>query len=69
MTNDKWIFYSHDAEYKEVYNDTSVNKKLSKENFMMIYCNSCGSQRCEGIDSDWFNGCKYKNKLKAEGKE
>lgn len=50
----------------EVYNDTFVNKKLSKKDFIMTYCNNCGSQRCEGIDSDWLDGCKYKNRLKME---
>lgn len=44
-----------------------LNKKdknlLSKEEFYKKYCEICGSQRCEGIDTDWFDGCKFKDRL------
>ena len=25
----------------------------------MKYCRTCGSQRCEGIDSAWGPGCNF----------
>jgi hypothetical protein len=28
--------------------------------FMETYCSKCGTQRCKGIDSEWFEGCKYR---------
>lgn len=39
--------------------------KLNKEEFEEKYCKLCGTQRCEGVDSDWFDGCKYKDSLKV----
>ena len=35
----------------------SVN--LTKEEFVNKYCNYCGSQRCEGFDSIWLEGCRH----------
>ena len=32
--------------------------------FTQHYCHNCGSQRCEGIGTEWFEGCKYKEHLK-----
>lgn len=40
--------------------------KLTKEEFYEKYCSYCGSQRCEGIDTVWFEGCKYKDLLLLE---
>lgn len=37
--------------------------KLNEEDFVNTYCNNCGSQRCEGIGTPWFEGCKHKQKL------
>lgn len=37
--------------------------KLTKEEFITLHCNLCGSQRCEGIGTEWFDGCKFKNHL------
>lgn len=34
-----------------------------KETFINIYCKNCGSQRCEGVDSEWFNGCLFKERV------
>ena len=36
----------------------------SQDEFEQIYCLKCGSQRCEGIDTEWFKGCQYNDKLK-----
>ena len=37
--------------------------KLTKDEFEQKYCINCGSQRCEGIGTDWFYGCQHKDKL------
>lgn len=36
---------------------------MNREEFYKKYCVLCGSQRCEGIDSEWFDGCKEEDKL------
>lgn len=36
---------------------------LSKEEFIKKYCQCCGSQRCEGIGTEWFEGCQHKDEL------
>ena len=33
---------------------------MNKEQFYETYCIHCGSQRCEGIDTDWGEGCQYR---------
>lgn len=33
---------------------------MDKEQFIKTHCLNCGSQRCEGIDSEWFEGCSKK---------
>lgn len=33
---------------------------MNKEQFVEKYCLACGSQRCEGIDSEWGEGCQYR---------
>ena len=38
-------------------------EKYLEAKFICKYCNNCGSQRCEGIHSEWFEGCKYKDFL------
>ena len=36
--------------------------KLSKEEFTTLHCNACGAQQiCKGIESEWFNNCKFKD--------
>ena len=37
--------------------------RLTTEQFTQLYCNNCGTQRCEGINSEWFDGCKFKGHL------
>lgn len=31
---------------------------MNKDQFIETYCHNCGTQRCEGIDSEWFEGCE-----------
>lgn len=40
-----------------------VDLHLTEHKFIQKYCNNCGSQRCEGIGSEWFDGCKFKDYL------
>lgn len=40
--------------------------KLTSNQFIDTFCNNCGSQRCGGIGTEWFNGCRYKYYLQNE---
>lgn len=40
-------------------------KLLTEDEFYEKYCQMCGSQRCEGIGTSWFDGCGYKYELKG----
>lgn len=31
---------------------------LSENEFIEKYCHNCGTQRCEGIGTPWFDGCE-----------
>lgn len=31
---------------------------MTEKQFIETYCNKCGTQRCEGIGTEWFNGCQ-----------
>lgn len=33
---------------------------MNDKQFYEKYCLNCGTQRCEGIGTEWFDGCKYK---------
>lgn len=33
---------------------------MNEKQFVETYCHNCGTQRCEGIGTEWFEGCKYK---------
>ena len=33
---------------------------MNDKQFTETYCLSCGTQRCEGPGTEWFEGCKYK---------
>ena len=33
---------------------------MNDKQFESTYCSNCGSQRCEGIGTEWFEGCKYR---------
>ena len=47
--------------HEDVFKDGVAH--LTPELFEQIYCNTCGTQRCEGINSEWFDGCKFKDHL------
>lgn len=36
---------------------------MTKAEYIEKYCRHCGSQRCEGIGTDWFEGCQHKDEL------
>ena len=33
---------------------------MNDKQFIETYCQNCGTQRCGGIGTEWFEGCKYK---------
>ena len=33
---------------------------MNDKQFIETYCLNCGTQRCEGIGTEWFEGCKHK---------
>lgn len=33
---------------------------MNIEEFTKTYCARCGTQRCEGITSEWGEGCQYR---------
>lgn len=37
--------------------------KLTREEFVKLHCSVCGFQRCEGVGTEWFNECKFKEHL------
>ena len=37
--------------------------KLTREEFIALHCSVCGAQRCKGIGTEWFDGCKFKEHL------
>ena len=37
--------------------------KLTEEEFLKKYCYRCGTQRCEGMGTVWFDGCKHRYEL------
>ena len=41
---------------------------MNKYEFQLIYCLCCGTQRCEGVDSEWFEGCEHKDELEEDEK-
>ena len=40
---------------------------MTEKQFVETYCHNCGTQRCEGVGTEWFEGCKYKWSL--DGRE
>lgn len=38
--------------------------EYNEEEFVEHFCHNCGSQRCEGVGTEWFEGCQYKEHLK-----
>lgn len=37
--------------------------KLTEEEFYKKHCQMCGTQRCEGMGTEWFDGCGYRFEL------
>lgn len=40
---------------------------MTEKQFIETYCNGCGTQRCEGIGSPWFEGCPKRWNLDGYG--
>ncbi len=36
---------------------------MDVKQFTETYCYKCGTQRCEGIHTIWFDGCQHKGEL------
>ena len=36
------------------------------DEFVEHFCRRCGSQRCEGVGTEWWVACKHKDHLKTE---
>ena len=47
----------------DMYGVDTIEFEDPKE-FVQHYCHNCGSQRCEGVGTPWFEGCGYKKHLK-----
>ena len=63
----KWI--CPDCDKKLYPEDYAVEtNKLTEEEFIEKYCHSCGTQRCEGIGTEWFDGCYYRHELEGYNK-
>lgn len=59
------LFGFHCYKDTSAYDEFKPIDKLTEEEFYNEYCLECGSQRCEGIDTKWFDGCRYRYKLKS----
>lgn len=64
-SNESLVPYSEIVKAMEDSEDviSDAIRKLNKEQFIQQYCHNCGTQRCEGIDTEWFDGCAYKDYL------
>ena len=51
----------------EMYGVDTIEFEDPKE-FVQHYCHNCGSQRCEGVGTPWFEGCQHKEHLKDYAK-
>lgn len=40
---------------------------MNEQKFIETYCHKCGTQRCEGIGTEWFEGCPYRWNLEGYG--
>ena len=34
---------------------------MNDKEFIEKYCHNCSTQRCEGIGTEWFEGCRHKH--------
>ena len=37
---------------------------MNDKEFIEKYCHNCGTQRCEGIGTEWFEGCRHKTRTR-----
>ena len=44
-------------------------KTVTEKQFIKQFCKFCGTQRCEGINTEFFNGCIHRFYLKDYKKE
>ena len=56
--------YDYDINKENKVVEEMVEELLSEKEFEERYCKLCGSQRCEGIGSVFFEGCAHRDKLK-----
>ena len=40
---------------------------MTEKKFIETYCHKCGTQRCEGTGTEWFEGCPYRWNLDGYG--
>ena len=40
---------------------------MTEKQFIETYCHNCGTQRCEGIGTEWFEGCPKRWNLDEYG--
>lgn len=40
---------------------------MTEKQFIEVYCHKCGTQRCEGIGTEWFEGCPKRWNLDGYG--
>lgn len=40
---------------------------MTEKQFITTYCHNCGTQRCEGIGTEWFEGCPKRWNLDGYG--
>ena len=33
---------------------------MNDKQFVETYCRNCGFQRCKGLGTEWFEGCRYR---------
>ena len=59
-----WCDFEGHCKKKFMETDAETDNRLTKEDFVERFCHNCGSQRCEGIGTVWFEGCIHKEHLK-----
>lgn len=59
-------FIETNQEYQdEIKQAQESNLKLTEQEFLHKYCYGCGSQRCEGMGTPWFDGCQHRHELEG----
>ena len=56
----------HILDDMRIQKDKGREFQITEKEFEEMFCKLCGTQRCEGVDSEWFEGCKHKDKLKQD---